>query len=121
MNKPCHNRYAQLRLSSFILLLSLLLLPSSAFPQETIKGGDLNAKALQLPAPVAPAEVKAKGTVVVDVTVSATGKVEAAKAASGPKELFEAAVEAAKKAKFAPTLSKGVPVKVEGALKYTFK
>ena len=118
LNSPC---FVRLGMPGFILLGILILLPPRTFSQETIKGGELNSKAINLPQPIAPADAKAKGTVVVDVIISSNGKVEVAKAASGPKELFETAVEAAKKAKFAPTLSKGVPVKVEGVLKFTFK
>ncbi len=94
------------------------------FGQETIKGGVLNGKALQLPPPEYPEAAKAAGVsglVVVDVLVAETGKVATVKAASGPKLLHKAAEDAARKAKFAPTLKAGVPVKVEGTLNYNFK
>jgi hypothetical protein len=44
----------------------------------------------------------------------------AAEATDGPKELREAAVEAAKKARFAPVFLHGARIKVNGVLTYKF-
>lgn len=91
---------------------------------ETVESGNLNGRALSLPMPVYPLIAKQSrvtGLVKVDVIVNETGKVESAKAASGPTLLRQAAAEAAQKAKFAPTLKAGAPVRVTGFLQYEFK
>jgi len=109
-------------------LLAVLALSMAAHrivsAQETVKGGNLNDKALQLPVPIYPATAKAArvtGEVVVQVVVTETGKVESAKPASGPAMLRQAAADAARRAKFAPLIKSGAPVKIEGTLSYTFK
>jgi protein TonB len=48
------------------------------------------------------------------------GHVVSAKAASGPPLLLSAAVQAAYKATFTPTLLSGRPVKVTGVITYNF-
>jgi len=88
-----------------------------------ISGGVLNGKALSLPAPEYPPEAKAAGaagTVMVQVTVDEQGDVLTAYAVSGPQMLHRAAVNAALRAKFSPTLLMGEPVKVNGMLVYNF-
>lgn len=90
---------------------------------KTISGGVLNGKATSLPQPAYPALAKAaraKGTVVVKVTVDETGNVVSASAVSGHPLLHAAAVQAAKQAKFTPTLLSGKPVRVSGLLSYNF-
>jgi TonB family protein len=106
--------------------------PTPANPQPTPappeakappKNGVLNSIAIEMPAPVYPEEAKAKhitGTVKVRVTVDEQGKVIAAEASEGPKELREAAVEAAKKARFNQTRLHGQLLKVYGELVYKF-
>jgi TonB family protein len=97
---------------------------SQAKAVEPTEGGILNSKALNLPAPTYPAEarrVHAFGEVQVKVIVDETGKVISAEAAFGPESLRQAAVDAAKRAKFAPTVVGGVTVKVVGILTYDFK
>lgn len=64
---------------------------------------------------------KASGKVDVAVKIDEQGNVVDAKAISGNKLLWESAVEAAKKAKFEPTLVNGKPVKVDGIISYNFK
>jgi TonB family protein len=89
----------------------------------SISGGVLNGKAVSLPTPAYPAAakaVKAAGTVVVKVLVDETGEVISAAAASGHPLLQAAAVEAARSAKFAPTLLQGKPVKISGIITYNF-
>lgn len=91
---------------------------------KTISGGVLNDKALELPQPEYPAAakaVRASGTVNVLVTVDENGNVISANAASGPPLLRTSAVEAAKKAKFAPRLLSGKAVKITGIIVYNFK
>ena len=88
------------------------------------EGGMLNSKAIQLPAPNYPAGAKsvhAAGEVQVKVLVDETGKVISAEAIFGPESLRQAAVDAARLARFKPTLVNGVAVKVSGILTYNFK
>lgn len=90
---------------------------------QTISGGVLNGKATSRPQPAYPALAKAAraaGTVVVKVTVDETGNVVSASAVSGHPLLHAAAVQAAKQAKFTPTLLSGKPVRVSGLLSYNF-
>ncbi len=92
-------------------------------PQKQVAGGILNGKAVQLPKPAYPAAAraaKAKGAVNVEVTLGESGNVVAASAVSGHPLLRAAAVEAARSAKFAPTLIEGIPVKVSGIIVYNF-
>ncbi len=88
------------------------------------EGGILNSKAIQLPAPKYPAEARRVhefGEVQVKVLVDETGKVISAEAVFGPESLRQAAVDAAKLARFAPTVVDGITVKVSGILTYDFK
>jgi TonB family protein len=89
----------------------------------TVSAGVLNGKAISKPQPPYPALAKAaraQGTVVVQVTVDETGGVTSAKAVSGHPLLQQAAIAAARQAKFSPTLLSGKPVKVSGVLTYNF-
>jgi TonB family protein len=88
------------------------------------EGGILNSRALQLPAPNYPAEARRVhqfGEVQVKVLVDETGKVISAEAVFGPESLRQAAVDAAKQARFAPRVVDGITVKVSGILTYEFK
>ena len=85
--------------------------------------GDLTAKAITLPKPVAPEEakrIKASGKVTVRVIVDETGKVISALAVDGPVALRAVAEGAARKATFEPTIKDGVTVKITGTLTYNF-
>lgn len=84
-----------------------------------ISGGVLNSKAIYMPLPEVPPG-DAVGTVMVQVLVDETGTVISARAISGPAQLHHAAVNAAKFARFTPTLLMGEPVKVSGTLTYNF-
>ena len=87
------------------------------------EGGILNSKAEKLPEPKYPAEAKkthAFGEVQVKVLVDETGKVISAEALFGPESLRQAAVDAAKLARFKPMIVDGVGVKVSGILTYDF-
>ena len=90
---------------------------------KPISGGVLNGSALSLPTPSYPDAAKrmrVSGVVVVEVVIDETGKVISAKASSGPATLREAAVQAARKARFSPTKLSGQPVKVSGVINYRF-
>jgi TonB family protein len=95
--------------------------PASRTP---ITGGVLNDKALEMPKPVYPEAAKQagiSGLVKVRVTIDEEGKVIAAEATDGPKELREAAVAAALKARFEPVRLHGAAIKVSGVLIYRFE
>ena len=92
-------------------------------PMAPISAGVLNGKVISKPAPAYPAEAKAagaSGTVTVQIVVSENGTVESAKATSGHLLLRDAAVAAAKMARFPPTLLSGQPVRVSGFITYNF-
>jgi TonB family protein len=92
-------------------------------PLKPVSGGILNGKALALPAPTYPEIAKrtrAAGVVEVEVVIDTNGKVISAKAVKGPSLLQQAAEQAAKMAKFTPTLLSGQPVKITGIITYNF-
>jgi len=88
-------------------------------PRAPIAGGMLNAKAIYLPLPEMPPGEKA-GVVMVQIIVDEQGSVISARAVSGPPNLQAAAVNAARLARFLPTVLSGEPVKVSGTLAYNF-
>lgn len=88
-----------------------------------VSGGVLNGKAVNMPVPDYPASAKAvgaTGTVNVSVVVNENGDVTSANATSGHPLLKEAAIKAAKQAKFQPFLQSGKAVKVIGIIVYNF-
>jgi TonB family protein len=90
---------------------------------KQISAGVLNGKSTSLPKPEYPAAakaVRASGSVNVEVTIDENGEVISAKAVSGHPLLQQAAVAAARQAKFRPTLLGGQPVKVTGVIVYNF-
>ncbi|MFN2512674.1 MAG: TonB family protein [Pyrinomonadaceae bacterium] len=100
--------------------------PPSPGPRPILKsvsGGVLNGMALTLPSPVYPDTAKRMriaGTVIVNVVIDEDGKVISAEASGGPVTLREAAVQAARRARFSPTKLSGQPVKVSGVINYKF-
>jgi len=97
--------------------------PTSTQPNAKkgpISGGMLNSKAIYLPMPEMPAGAEASGVVLVAVIVDEQGTVTEARAVSGPPHLHQAAVAAARMARFSPTLLMGEPVRVSGTLSYNF-
>ena len=84
-----------------------------------INGGMLNGKAIYLPVPEVPPG-EANGVVLVAILVDEQGSVIEARAVSGPQHLHAAAANAARLARFAPTLLMGEPVRVSGTLSYNF-
>ncbi len=96
---------------------------SSARLLRSISGGILNGKAVNLPQPSYPSFGRGSnisGLVSVEVVVNENGKVISAKAVSGPGMLQNAAVSAALKARFTPTLISGQAVKTTGVINYNF-
>lgn len=87
-------------------------------------GETVGAKALFLPQPVYPeSAVKAglQGIVTVKVFIDPSGQVSKAEALSGPQPLQSAAVEAAKRARFAPARIAGQPARSTVTINYNFK
>jgi len=90
---------------------------------KPVSGGALNGRAITLPQPTYPdaaRRARMSGIVTVEVVVDETGKVISAQASSGPGMLRDAAIQAALKAKFSPTMLSGQPVKVSGTINYKF-
>jgi periplasmic protein TonB len=88
--------------------------------RQPVAGGLLNAKAIYMPPPLAPATGEANGVVMVQVLIDEQGSVVEARPVSGPQHLHVPAVNAARLARFTPTLLMGEPVKVSGTLSYNF-
>ena len=92
-------------------------------PKTVVSGGVLNGKAISKPQPAYPPIAKAaraSGTVTVSIVVDESGRVISASAVSGHPLLQQAAVAAARNARFSPTLLSGQPVKVSGVITYNF-
>lgn len=92
-------------------------------PDNTIRGGVINGKAISLPKPPYPASARssrASGVVSVKVVIDENGKVTSAKAYCGNPVFFAVTEAAAMKAKFSPTSLSGRPVKVSGVITYNF-
>ncbi len=90
---------------------------------KQISGGVLNGKATSLPKPPYPAAaraVRASGAVSVQVLIDESGNVVSASAVSGHPMLRAAAAQAARGARFSPTMLSGQPVKVSGVITYNF-
>jgi Ca-activated chloride channel family protein len=92
-------------------------------PKAPVSGGVLNGKAVSLPKPIYPLAAKnmgVTGTVIVEVTLDETGKVISARALSGHQLLQSSCVNAARQARFSPTILSGQAVSVLGTITYTF-
>ena len=90
---------------------------------KPVSGGVLNGKALYLPKPFYPPNARtarAAGVVTVEVLLSEEGKVLSARAVDGNAFLRQAAVDAARQARFTPTILSGKPVQVTGVITYNF-
>jgi len=89
--------------------------------QENTEAAKKNASTIVQPTyPNAAKAVRASGRVDVQVTIDELGYIISAKAVNGHPLLQPAAVEAAKKSKFATTTLSGIPVKVTGIIVYNF-
>ena len=88
-----------------------------------IGGRVLNGEAVSIPQPRYPYAAQSarfKGTVVVKVWVDESGAVTRLNGICGPSILADAALEAARGARFNPTLLDGKPVRVSGFITYNF-
>jgi TonB family protein len=98
--------------------------PFSALPKVIRKsGGVLQSEAIRRFEPAYPMNARAAhitGSVLVEIRIDHSGDVVDAKALSGPPELQDAAVQAAKQWRFRPTMLSGVPVDVIGAITFNF-
>lgn len=85
--------------------------------------GVIEGKALSKPVPAYPPralQARISGVVVVKIIVDETGAVAEAKAMCGDPILGAASEDAARRARFSPTLLNGQPVKVSGLITYNF-
>ena len=83
----------------------------------------ISSKVIEKPAPPYPQIAKTagiSGPVAVQILVDEGGRVVSAKATSGNPLLQAAAVQAAYRARFTPTMLSGQPVKVTGSITYNF-
>ncbi len=97
--------------------------PPPPMPNNFVSGGVLNGKAISKPQPPYPPIAKAaraSGTVTVQIVVDETGQVISASPVGGHPLLQQAAAQAARQARFSPTLLSGQPVKVSGVITYNF-
>src|SRR5205085_6887560 len=88
-----------------------------------LPGECISSKAKSKPYPRYPREAlaaRATGIVNVEIVVNESGKVISARALNGHPLLQNAAVEAAYRAEFPPTVVEGKPVKLKGNIVYTF-
>ncbi len=109
--------------------LALGCLPIAAQTNETAntikiaQGGVLNGVAISLPKPAYPTTARAvgaSGAVNVQVTIDERGNVISANAISGHPLLRAVASDAAKQAKFKPTLLSSPALKISGIIVYNF-
>lgn len=90
---------------------------------KTVITGALNGKAVSKPPPSYPAAARAalvSGEVLVEIMVDECGNVVMARALNGHPLLRQAAIDAAMKTRFSPTLLSGLPVHVKGTMSYNF-
>jgi TonB family protein len=99
-------------------------IPLSGLPKVVRKsGGVLQASAIRKVEPAYPMSARSAhitGSVVVEIRIDHSGTVVDAKAINGPRELQDAAVEAARQWRFQPTSISGVRVDVVGTITFNF-
>ena len=97
--------------------------PIFSKPRASSRSTIVNGKAISLPEPTYPQNAKdagAEGSITVYVTIDEKGDVIEAHAVGGHPFLQDAAVAAAKQAKFEPTQVDGQPVLVTASITYRF-
>lgn len=90
---------------------------------QRVSTGVLLAKIINMPKPAYPIiakQARASGAVNVQILIDETGNVISAHAVNGHPMLIHAAEEAARHARFTPTLLSNQPVKVQGVIIYNF-
>jgi protein TonB len=90
---------------------------------QRISMGVLIAKVISMPKPAYPIiakQARASGAVNVQILIDETGNVISAHAVNGHPMLIHAAEDAARHARFTPTLLSNQPVKVQGVITYNF-
>jgi TonB family protein len=134
LNKGDDMKENALRINAVIgLLVSVLFFLSAAHaaqqrlaepPKIIRKPTDaLQASAINRVEPVYPPlalSARVSGTVLVEVTIDESGNVTSARSLAGHALLKDAAAEAARMWTFKPAMLEGKPVKVVGALRFTF-
>ena len=98
---PLTPKPTTLRVSPTIILAKVVSLPKPAYPELAKRAG-------------------IQGPVNVQILVDETGKVVSAQAVKGSAMLTQAAVDAARRARFTPTKLGDQPVKVQGVITYNF-
>lgn len=99
--------------------------PAPVKPPERIRVASsvISSKIITKPAPAYPViakQVRAQGTVTVEILIDEQGRVVSAHATSGHSLLRAAAQQSAYQARFSPTSISGQPVKVSGVITYNF-
>jgi len=92
-------------------------------PVQHVSSQVLVSKIVNLPQPPYPLlakQTRTQGAVNVQIVIDETGKVISAQAVNGSPMLVTAAVDAARRARFTPTVLNGQPVKVQGVIVYNF-
>lgn len=91
---------------------------------DVFAGAVLNGRAISLPKPSYPEaarRARAQGTVIIKVTIDGEGDVIAASDMCGGNPLLvKSSLQAARAARFTPTMLSGQPVKVTGVITYNF-
>lgn len=90
---------------------------------QKVSTGVLIAKVINMPKPAYPIiakQARASGAVNVQILIDETGNVISAHAVNGHPMLIHAAEDAARRARFTPTLLSNQPVKVQGVITYNF-
>lgn len=98
--------------------------PTDNKPRPIKSIGVVNGLAIVKPEPAYPSSARAariSGAVVVQLVIDEQGKVISAQVLSGHPLLRVAALDAARRTRFTPTLLSNVPVKVQGTMTYNFK
>ncbi|MBX3268176.1 MAG: energy transducer TonB [Acidobacteria bacterium] len=97
--------------------------PNPPPKERIVSAGWMNSRALNFADPAYPAGVpKSKaGRVDVRIVTDVEGAVISAEIIRGPAELHKAAIEAAKKLRFQPTLLSDIPTKVSGWVSFDFR